>query len=257
MPLSAAVQGSLGSDGLPHAASDWWQEADPEEHRALQPLMQRITIEAVRGSHAPRHQWTAGAYSWGLIQAVVSEDIISPDLVRQIYRFAQDQFNVPHPPYSDAELLPLFERSRDFIVSRIRQEGLPVSVYGHVIWTAVSLLAYYMPNALSALREAMPDLGPIQPHSALETRMILPLLRRALHDYVEQVDQARAATHQQQLRNQAATMEAMMPGVTAELELSGQQQLGHTHLGICALFRSCRRLPTGRLRRLLHGQQLN
>jgi multidrug resistance efflux pump len=59
----------------------------------------------------------------------------------------------------------------------------------------------------------MPAQGDIQPHSWLETKLILPVLRRAVHDHVEQVDQARAAIHRQQLDAQACTMEAMMPGV--------------------------------------------
>jgi hypothetical protein len=45
----------------------------------------------------------------GLFRSVVSEDVISPDLVRQIYRYAQDPFGVPHPPSSDAALLPLLQ----------------------------------------------------------------------------------------------------------------------------------------------------
>jgi hypothetical protein len=89
-------------------------------------------------------------------------------------------------------------------VARIRQAGLLVSVCGHVLWTAVTLLIDCMHRALHALRATMPDLGPIVPHTPLETRMILPLLRKALHDHVDQVDQERAAAHHQQLDAQAA-----------------------------------------------------
>jgi hypothetical protein len=124
--------------------------------------------------------------------------VISPDLVRQIYRYAQDPYASPPPSSSDAALLPLFESGREFIVARIRQEGLPVQVYGHVVWTAVSLLTSHMQGALIALREDMPALGEIWPHSGLETGLVLPVLGRAVHDHVGQVGLGQVGLEQQQ-----------------------------------------------------------
>jgi hypothetical protein len=40
----------------------------------------------------------------------------------------------PPPPSSDAALLPLFKSDREFIVARIRREGLLVSVSIMVMW---------------------------------------------------------------------------------------------------------------------------
>jgi hypothetical protein len=42
--------------------------------------MERMTVEGA----TPGHRWRGGAYPWELIQVVVSENIISMGLVRQI-----------------------------------------------------------------------------------------------------------------------------------------------------------------------------
>jgi hypothetical protein len=111
MPLPAAVQSEIQPDGLPPTSAPFWGPANPQRQIKPAPELQRVVTEPARGHIREVYYWRAGGYRWTVVQSAFSEDAISPELVRIIYRYIQDPVNCPPPPEAEQALLPFLQRA--------------------------------------------------------------------------------------------------------------------------------------------------
>jgi hypothetical protein len=86
-------------------------------------------------------------------------------------------------------------------------------VYGDVLWTAVQMLAENMHKELITLRDTVPWLRTIEPGSQLEAVLVLPVVRRAVHNFIRVHDRQIAAAHDRRVQASARAMEAIMLGI--------------------------------------------